>query len=129
MAAAAVQLPTTTGGFGSIKEHIQPQIQEKQSVPPTAQKHDVHTTLNYHKENEDGSPPHPTYVDRPETYDRPVDTHNVIVKDIRGEEDKYTLDGNGFQVHKHVSAEKDFQDDEQIKAQYYRETEQLLKDV
>lgn len=125
MAAAAVQLPSTTD---ALKAPFEPQVQES-SIPLTARKHDVETTLYFHKDNEDGSPPHAVYVDRPETYDRPVESHAVTVQDIRGEEDKYTLDAAGFQVHGHVSVEKDFADDEQIKAQYYPETEQLLKDV
>lgn len=90
---------------------------------------DVEALLNYHKDNEDGSPPHPTYVDRPETYERPSEVHKVLVRDVRGEEDKFTLDVNGFQFHKHTAHEKDFVDDAQIKDGYYKETEQLLKDV
>lgn len=126
MAAAAVQVPITNN---ITDTPYQPQVQEASSVPLTARKHDVDTKLNFHKDNEDGSPPKPTYVDLPETYERPTVTHAVTVKDIRGEEDKYSLDVNGFQVHKHVSTEKDFLDDEQIKTQYYSEVEQLLKDV
>ena len=67
--------------------------------------------------------------------------------DIAGEEDKvaalyhwhaflsivnirqYTLDSHGFQIYPHAATEKDFVDDEQIKAGYYPETEQLLKDA
>jgi hypothetical protein len=90
---------------------------------------DVNTVLHYHKPNEDGSPPHPTYVDRPETYDRPTEVHPVTVQDVRGHEKDFTLDGNGFQLHRHTASEKDFMDDEKIKAGYYVETEQLLKDV
>jgi hypothetical protein len=128
MATAAVQVPSAAGGVGQFKETFQPQVSQEASAKPIP-KHDVKTVLNYHKDNEDGSPPRPTYVGQPETYERPVSTHNVTIKDIRGEEDNYTLDGNGFQIHRHVSVEKDFVDDEQIKAQYYPETEQLLKDV
>ncbi|TWU77576.1 hypothetical protein ED733_007718 [Metarhizium rileyi] len=62
-------------------------------------KHDVKAVPKYFKENEDGSPPHPTYVDRPETNNRPFEAHQVLVTDIAGE------------------------------ASYYTETEQLLKDV
>jgi hypothetical protein len=53
----------------------------------------------------------------------------VIVKDISGEESKYTLDSHGFQIYRHASKEKEFVDDEKIKAEYYPETEQLLKEV
>jgi hypothetical protein len=92
-------------------------------------RHDVETQLNYFKPNEDGSPPHPTYVDRPETYERPFEAHQVVVHDVRGNEANFSLDKNGFQFHKHVAQEKDFLDDAQIKHVYYKETEQLLKDV
>ncbi len=90
---------------------------------------DVNTALNYHKPNEDGSPPHPSYVDRPETYDRPFESHPVVVKDVRGQESKYSLDLNGFQFYAHSSFEKDFLSDDKIRDQYYKETEQLLKDA
>jgi hypothetical protein len=90
---------------------------------------DVNTILHYHKPNEDGSPPHPTYVDRPETYSRPTEVHPVTVRDIRGREKDYTLDGNGFQIHTQSANEKEFLDDEQVKSGYYAETEKLLKDV
>ncbi|RYP40356.1 hypothetical protein DL767_001768 [Monosporascus sp. MG133] len=95
----------------------------------SAAPHDVDTVLNYHKPNEDGSPPQPTYVDRPETYERPVDVHPVHITDITGKESDYTLDKNGFQVVPHTAQEKDFLDDDQVRAAYYPETEQLLKDV
>lgn len=90
---------------------------------------DVETSLNYYKPNEDGSPPHPTYVDRPETYERPFESRKVLVHDARGQEDRFTLDRNGFQFHKHTAQEKHFLDDDQIKDVYYKETEQLLKDA
>jgi hypothetical protein len=90
---------------------------------------DVNTVLHYFKPNADGSPPHPIYVDRPETYERPSDVHPVTVRDVRGLEEDFTLDRNGFQLHKHIASEKDFVDDEKIKSGYYAETEQLLKDV
>lgn len=92
-------------------------------------KHDVHTTLNYHKPNPDGTPPAPSYVGKPETYQRPTEPVDVTVHDIRGEADKYTLDGAGFQLYNFPSTEKDFLDDEKIKAEYYPETERLLKEA
>lgn len=61
--------------------------------------------------------------------DRPNLAVKVTVQDVAGDEDKYTLDGHGFQFVKHESKEKDFQDDEKIKAEYYPEIEQLLKDA
>jgi hypothetical protein len=122
MATAAVSSPTPAPTYT-------PQtIQSAQELRTTGPK-DVHTVLNYHKPNEDGSPPHPTYVDRPETYDRPFESHPAIIKDVRGRENEFSLDVNGFKFYKHTSVEKDFVNDEQIKNQYYEETKQLLKDA
>ncbi|KAM0282158.1 hypothetical protein ACHAQH_003198 [Verticillium albo-atrum] len=127
MAAAAVHhIPTAA--FGSLQGIDNP-VQIDTVNAPKVPRHDVETTLNYHKPNEDGSPPHPTYVDRPETYDRPFESHKVTIQDISGHEAEFTLDGTGFQIHTHTAKERDFLDDEQIKASYYPETEQLLKDV
>jgi hypothetical protein len=53
----------------------------------------------------------------------------VTVHDISGEEDKYPIDTYGFQFVKHESKEKGFHDAEKIKAEYYPETAQLVKDV
>jgi hypothetical protein len=91
--------------------------------------HDVSTTLNYYKDPGDGSSPPPHYVGKPETYDRPMEPLAVTIHDIRGSEAGYTLDRNGFQLYNFESKEKDFLDDDTIKAVYYPETEQLLKEV
>ncbi|KAH8174861.1 methyltransferase [Sarocladium implicatum] len=106
-----------------------PQGHSSTNVATYSRHGDVESFLNYHKPNEDGSPPHPTYVDRPETYDRPFESHKVVVHDVRGNEDKFTLDRNGFQFYKHSALEEDFLDDAQIKDGYYKETEQLLKEA
>ncbi|KAK4126858.1 hypothetical protein N657DRAFT_640720 [Parathielavia appendiculata] len=101
------------------------------AVAPSS-KHNVRTVLNYYKDPEDGSPPAPFYVDRPYTeqvHARPTVEVEVEVTDITGSEDKYTLDSHGFQLVRHESNEKSFLDEERIKAQYYAEVEQLLKDV
>lgn len=65
----------------------------------------------------------------PGTNDRPHVGQDVVVHDIAGDEDRYTLDSHGFQIYRHESKEKDFLDGEKIKAEYYPETEQLLKDA
>lgn len=122
MATAAVFSPTPAPTYT-------PQTAQSAQESKIAGPQDVQTILNYHKPNEDGSPPQPTYVDRPETYDRPVDPHPATIKDVRGRENDFSLDSNGFQFYKYPSVEKDFLDDEQIKDQYYKETEQLLKDA
>ncbi|KAF2473751.1 uncharacterized protein BDR25DRAFT_323474 [Lindgomyces ingoldianus] len=122
MATAAVQLPQSAPTYS-------PQTLQTSVTPSVTKAQDVATTLRFYKDNEDGSPPHPSYINRPETYDRPFLEYPVTVHDVTGREKDYTLDGNGFQFHPHVSVEKDFVDDEQIKAQYYPETEELLKNV
>jgi hypothetical protein len=122
MATAAVQQPQSTPSFAH-------QVINKITPSPTSKPQDVDTVLHYFKPNADGSPPHPTYVDKPETYYREPEPHNVTVRDVRGKEDQYTLDKSGFQFYKHVSKEKDFLDEEKIKEEYYPETEQLLKDA
>ncbi|KAI1392452.1 uncharacterized protein F4822DRAFT_391100 [Hypoxylon trugodes] len=120
MASPDVQLPTSVPNLAATGLSAAPSV----SLP-----HDVDTVLNYFKPNEDGSPPEPTYTDKPETYERPTSPHPIHITDVSGRENEYTLDKNGFQYHKHVAQEKDFADDEHIKAVYYPETEQLLKDV
>jgi len=126
MASAATQSPFVPSSLGAQSEHYTPHSTKVASAPK-AKPRDVQTTVNYHKDNEDGSPPHPSIVGKPETYDRPTLPKQVVVHDIRGSEDEYTLDGQGFQIYRHVSAEKDFVDEEQIKSVYYPETEELLK--
>lgn len=121
MATAAVQHAPITPNGGPI--HV------VQNESKSEKRHDVSTTLYYYKENEDGSPPRPTYVGKPETYDRPFVSLDVTVTDISGREPEYHLDNHGFQIYHHASKEKDFVDDDKIKAEYYPETEQLLKDA
>ena len=83
--------------------------------------------FNYYKDPGDGSPPAPTYVGKPETLEQPAEVRTMVVHDIRGEEDEYTLDKTGFQVYIHISRETAFQDDAEIKKVYYPEIEDILK--
>ncbi|KAJ5752213.1 hypothetical protein N7520_009130 [Penicillium odoratum] len=104
-------------------------LADKPPVPVSDKPHHVQTTLNYLKENEDGSPPFPTYVNKPETYERESVPLPTTIHDVSGHELDYSLDGQGFQFYYHESKEKTFLDDEKIKREYYPETEQLLKDA
>jgi hypothetical protein len=70
-----------------------------------------------------------TIDSKPETFERPAVSQDVVVKDIAGREREYSLDSHGFQIYRHASKEKDFVDDEKIKAEYYAEVDQLLKDA
>lgn len=120
MASVAVQPPSSHGSILAQKP-IAVSIPEKP--------HHVNTSLNFYKENEDGSPPSPTIIGKPETFNKPSISLPVTIHDVSGHELDYSLDGNGFQFHYHSSKEKDFLDDEKIKQEYYPETEQLLKDA
>ncbi|KAJ5628503.1 hypothetical protein N7490_010731 [Penicillium lividum] len=104
-------------------------LADRPPVPVSDKPHHVQTTLNYFKENEDGSPPFPTYVNKPETYERESVPLPTTIHDVSGHELDYSLDGQGFQFYYHESKEKTFLDDEKIKREYYPETEQLLKDA
>ncbi|KAH8667949.1 hypothetical protein BGZ60DRAFT_487313 [Tricladium varicosporioides] len=97
------------------------------TTPSNKSPRNVQATLNFFLPNADGSPPAPAYVGRPETYFRPSEPHIVTIHDIRGSEDAYSLDTTGFQIVKHESAEKKFEDEEKIKEVYYGEIEEILK--
>lgn len=124
MATATIQLPTDAP-FSTLYEPItRAEVSDQKPA-----KHDVQTVLNFFKPNEDGSPPAPAYVNKPQTYERPFETHEVTIQDITCDEAKYSLDSHGFQFVPHVSKERDFNDDAQIQEQYYKEVDQILKDV
>lgn len=127
MASAAVHPGNTPSLFE--KQTYTPTTTSTATEAPAETKHNVPTTLNYYKDPGDGSPPAPSYVGKPDTYERPVEKLNVTVNDVRGDEDKYTLDKNGFQFYPHESKEKDFDDDEKIKREYYPEVDALLKEA
>jgi len=123
MASAAVH--NATAASSKLDQVIEPLAAAPATKPP---KHNVATELNYYQDPGDGSPPAPVYVGKADNVDRPHAAVSTTIHDISGDEEKYTLDGNGFQYVKHESKEKEFRDDEKIKAEYYPEVEQLLKD-
>ena len=124
--ASTLSAPSTTAPHLLSSSPVTTQPAETPAQIPK-QPQDVVAQFNYYKDPGDGSKPAPSYVGKPETYERPAEPLNHIVHDIRGSEDKYSLDTTGFQVYKHVSEEKDFIDDEEIKRIYYPEVEQILK--
>lgn len=58
-----------------------------------------------------------------------MDTHIMPINDIRGSEQSFTLDKQGFQVYKHKSVEKAFTDLNAVKTIVYAETAELLKQM
>lgn len=93
------------------------------------QKKHVEAWLNFFKDNEDGSPPAPWIIEKDDTFYRPHAVHRVTISDVRGEESDFTLDENGFQIHAHTASDCNFLDDDEIKASYYPEVQQLLKEL
>ena len=61
---------------------------------------------------------------QPETY--PV---TMPIKDIRGAAEKFTLDEQGFQFHRHASRFGDFYNEAAVKAEYYPEVARTVKDM
>ena len=55
------------------------------------------------------------------------DTRRLPIHDIRGQQEKYTLDRNGFCIVNHADVGTEFGSDESIHANYYPKTETLLK--
>lgn len=93
--------------------------------------HDVPTSLNYYTPI--GTEEPYQYVLSPpegkEPHNLGVEPHDITVHDARGRENEFSLDKSGFQFVKYPSVEKEFDDDERIKAVYYPEVEALLKEV
>ena len=88
----------------------------------------VETTLNYYLDPSKGG--HTSYqIGVSDYYRRKFEPHQAQIQDIRGREDQFDLETHGFQHQKHVSAEKEFDSDEQVKKVVYPEVEQLLKEV
>ena len=93
---------------------------------------ETNSTLVFYKDPADGSKPW-NYVEKPpegspqRNYGE--NPHEVSIHDIRGREQDFQMNVNGFGVlHGIESEEKDFTDDEHIKQVYYPEIEKLLID-
>lgn len=93
---------------------------------------DAKSTLVFFKAPEDGAAPF-NYIETPpegqpqRNYGEAP--HDITVHDIRGREHEFDVNVNGFGTVSGVeSKEKEFVDDESIKANYYPEVEKLLLD-
>ena len=59
-----------------------------------------------------------------------VETHKVLIHDVRGEESNYSLDTNGFQyVHHDVPELDDWSDEQKVTKVLIPATEKLVADV
>ncbi|CAE7076682.1 unnamed protein product [Rhizoctonia solani] len=91
----------------------------------------VRTKLNYCLPNPYGIP-HRAVPIRPNSMTMQSnyinDAREVLIQDVRGRENTFSLDTNGFEFVVHQTNET-FQDDNSIKTNYYSEVKQLIKDV
>lgn len=88
----------------------------------------INTRLNYYLEVDQGG----TTVSYPGTAGDKLRKFDIVEKqvtDMRSCEEFFTLDRNGFQLVQNKSRERLFDDEAQVKALVYRETEDLLKAV
>ncbi|KDQ08748.1 hypothetical protein BOTBODRAFT_59114 [Botryobasidium botryosum FD-172 SS1] len=56
------------------------------------------------------------------------DTRDVVIHDARGLEDTLSIEVNGFEFLKHISAKTEFLDERAVKTHYYAEMEEFLKE-
>ncbi|OAX43987.1 hypothetical protein K503DRAFT_679867, partial [Rhizopogon vinicolor AM-OR11-026] len=93
---------------------------------------DVQATLNYTLPHPTGEPlyiylicpPAPARVRQKNAI---RDSRSVVISNVRGREDEFSLDTCGFEFLKYPSTVKEFFDEEVIKTRYYAEVDQLLK--
>ncbi|KAI1434639.1 hypothetical protein GGR50DRAFT_694855 [Xylaria sp. CBS 124048] len=96
------------------------------------EKRHVSTVINYYRDPGDGSPPMPIRIsEKTVQNERPYIPKPMIIHDVTGDEDKYTLDKHGFQYCRSDTQlhDTDFHDKELVEARYYPEAKQLLKDI
>lgn len=93
------------------------------------QPHNIQTSLNFFKPNEDGSAPSPAFIARPETFERVPDTQQVTIQDVSANIERYNLATHGFQFVTFPCEERDFTDPGRVEKVYYKEVDQLLKDM
>lgn len=93
----------------------------------------VTASLSFYRAPEDGSKPHNYVEKQPEGVPQRnfgEAWHDVTIDDLRGQEQKFSLDKNAFDTIQNVPSEEyDFQDDEKIRSVYYPEVEKLLLDT
>lgn len=90
--------------------------------------HDLKAQIHYHKFGQDGSTATPpTYHDLNPNHH---DARTATIRDVRGSETDYTLEGNGFQyVRGQKPVDIDFSDDEQIKKEHYPAMEDFIRNA
>ncbi len=88
----------------------------------------VDATLNYHLDPSQGGTPF-FIPGSAGNYRRKFNEVPVHIIDIRGSENEFRLDRQGFEVRRHICTEKDFANGDVVKDVVYKETSELLKKV
>ena len=52
---------------------------------------------------------------------------SMVIENVRGKEDSFSLNATGFQFYKHTSKLSTFDNDEEIRREYYPESIELIK--
>ncbi|KAH7130195.1 hypothetical protein B0J11DRAFT_246291 [Dendryphion nanum] len=120
------------------------QLSSIQTSPKTAQSEDVNpqglpiprgpvtASLSFYKAPLDGSKPHNYVEQQPEGVPQRnfgESWNDVTIEDLRGQEDKFTMDHNAFAAVAGVPSEEHaFNNDDRIRNIYYPEVEKLLLD-
>lgn len=90
----------------------------------------VTASLSFYKAPEDGSKPYNYVEPQPEGVAQRnfgQAWHDITIEDLRGQEQRFTLDNNAFDTIANVPSEEyDFTDDAKIRSVYYPEVEKLL---
>lgn len=87
-----------------------------------------YTAQNHYLDPEKGG--HTKYITGTASYfRRKFDERPVRIGDIRGREDQFNLNTQGFQYLESSTVGGDFRDSEKVKREVYPETEELLKQM
>jgi hypothetical protein len=93
---------------------------------------DIEAPLRYHLEGPDGGIEF-TYLGSAGDKLRESDARTMPISDVRGQEEKFKLEENGFQYVRYpsqlVSNGPDYVDDEKVKKEGYEEVGELIKKV
>lgn len=87
----------------------------------------IKAEVNYFLEPPAGEPYPIIYPGLVGSRRRKWDVRSVEVNDLRGRENEFEVDTNGFQVVAFATKEKEYDDDDRIKQEVYPEAEELIK--
>ena len=89
----------------------------------------VRAEMQYYLDSPLGGGGNHVYIGTASVWRHKMDTHIVPINDMRGSEQSFTLDKQGFQIYKHKSVEKFFTDLDTGTTIVYAEAAELLKQM